>query len=902
MTKNLPLLRLSFILVLFTLFTQTMAAQNTETVPPIIDRQIFFGNPEISGAQLSPDGQFMSFIKPYQEVRNIWVKGIKEPFEKARPITADTKRPIPGYTWSRDGKFILYVQDKAGDENYQVYAVDPNAEPAAGEEVPPARNITDVEGVRAFIYGIPKSNPDLLYVGINDRDPAWHDLYQVSISTGKRTLLKENTAQITGWEFDLKDQLRLATRSTEDGGTEILRVDPKGFSSIYKCNNEETCYPIRFAKDNKQVYIASNKGEVDLTQLLLLNPQTGETTFVESDPENEVDFGGALFSDKTDELLLTSYVGEKQRLYFKDKDLEADYQLLKKKFPEAEINFGSKTEDERYWLINANSDVDPGATYLFDRKNQKTTFQYRPRPKLPVEHLAQMEPVSYYSTDSLKIPAYLTLPKGKEAKNLPVVMIIHGGPWARDNWGYNSYAQFWANRGYAVLQPNFRGSTGYGKAFLNAGNGEWGDKMQDDITAGADWLIEQGIADPERIALFGGSYGGYATLAGLTFTPDKYAAGISIVGPSNIITLLESIPPYWESIRTLFYKRIADPTTPEGEAQLKRQSPLYSAQNVKAPLLIVQGANDPRVKQAESDQMVVIMRELGLPVEYIVAPDEGHGFARPVNNMAFLAASEKFFAKHLEGRYQESMTDEVAQRLKEITVDIETVEMPENQSSELLNQELPSPSKKPITGNFAYGVTIEMGGQEMAMKVNRQVKKDGPTWLVETQAEGPMGMKEKYALGEEDLSPKYRYLEQGSLKMELSYLPDEVAGTLEMNGSEKEIAKPLEAGLFMDGAGLDVTLAALELKEGQTGVYRIFDLQSQKVIPYRFLVNGIEQVSVPAGTYQAYHIVANSLDGNNSEVHFWINREGPSYLLKTSYQIPQMSGATLTMVLENIAP
>ncbi|MEM1218143.1 MAG: alpha/beta fold hydrolase [Bacteroidota bacterium] len=904
LNKTLSLARSPFLwpILLLTLFTNMTSAQTEGKLPPIIDREIFFGNPEISGAQLSPDGQFISFIKPYEEVRNIWVKGIKEPFEKARPLTADTKRPIPGYTWSRDGKFILFVQDKAGDENYQVYAVDPAAAPATGEKVPEARNLTDVEGVRAFIYGIPKSNPDLLYVGMNDRDPSWHDLYQVSISTGKRTLLKENTEQITGWDFDRDDQLRLASRSTEDGGTEILRIDPNGFTPIYKCNNEETCYTVRFAKDNKQVYMASNQGNVDLTQLMLMDPETGATTLVESDPENKVDFGGALFSDKTDEIVLTSYVGEKQRLYFKDKDLEKDYNYLQEKYPDAEINFGSKTKDERYWLINVNSDVDPGATYLFDRKNRKTTFQYRPRPNLPVEHLAHMEPVTYRSYDSLEIPAYLTLPKGVEAKNLPVVMIIHGGPWARDNWGYNSYAQFWANRGYAVLQPNFRGSTGYGKAFLNGGNGEWGDKMQDDITSGADWLIEQGIADPERIALFGGSYGGYATLAGLTFTPDKYAAGISIVGPSNIITLLESIPPYWESIRKLFYKRIADPTTPEGEAQLKRQSPLYSAQNVQAPLLVVQGANDPRVKQAESDQMVVIMRELGLPVEYIVAPDEGHGFARPVNNMAFLAASEKFFSKHLQGRYQESMTDEVAKRLEEITVDINSVEMPENQSTELLNQELPSPSKKPVTGSFVYGLDIEMGGQKMEMTINRQIKKDGNTWLIEAQAEGPMGMKEKYALSEEDLSPKYRLLEQGPLSMELDYETAGVSGMIKMNGSEKELNQELEAGIFMDGAGLDVTLASLPLEEGFTGVYRIFDLQSQKVVPYRFLVAGVENVSVPAGTYPAYRIEASSMDGNNTSVDFWISKEGPAYLLKTSYQVPQMSGATLTMVLEKIEP
>lgn len=289
-----------------------------------------------------------------------------------------------------------------------------------------------------------------------------------------------------------------------------------------------------------------------------------------------------------------------------------------------------------------------------------------------------MTSIRYPSSDGLEIQAYLVMPKGFGDKNLPLVVVPHGGPWARDYWGYNSYAQFMANRGYAVMMPNFRGSTGFGKSFLNAGNQQWGDLMQDDITWGVNYLVDQGIADPERVAIFGGSYGGYATLAGVAFTPDLYAAGVSFVGPSNLITLLNSIPPYWEAARVVFHLRMGDPATPEGEAQLIRQSPLFSADKIVAPLLVVQGDNDPRVKTPESDQIVVALRERGFPVEYINAPDEGHGFARPVNNMAFVAAMEKFLAKHVGGRFQESMTDEVAQRLQEITVDVNTVEMPAN--------------------------------------------------------------------------------------------------------------------------------------------------------------------------------------------------------------------------------
>lgn len=333
----------------------------------------------------------------------------------------------------------------------------------------------------------------------------------------------------------------------------------------------------------------------------------------------------------------------------------------------------SRTRNEQVWLVTAYSDTEPGETVLFNRKARTLTPQYRIRENLPRESLAQMKPVQYRSSDGLEIPAYLTLPKGIAAKNLPVLMIPHGGPWGRDVWGYNALAQFFANRGYAVLMPNFRGSTGYGKKFLDAGNREWGAKMQDDITWGVKYLIADGIADPKRVGILGGSYGGYATLAGVAFTPDVYAAAVDIVGPSNLITLLNAIPPYGESIRTMFYQRMGDPRTPEGKVLLMERSPLNSADKIKTPLLVAQGANDPRVNRREAEQIVVALRDRGFPVEYLLAPDEGHGFARPVNNMALFMESEKFLAQHLGGRYQEGGTPATTARLKEITVDPKSV-------------------------------------------------------------------------------------------------------------------------------------------------------------------------------------------------------------------------------------
>lgn len=653
----------------------TSFAQSKDSMPPLIDREIFFGNPEIAGAQISPDGKFISFIKPYKGTRNIWVKGLNEPFDKARVITAEAKRPIPNYFWSQDGKYILFVKDNDGDENFNVYAVNPAETPANGAEVPAARNLTDAKKARAFIYNVPETDPDAIYVGLNDGNPAWHDLYKVKISTGERTLVRKNTDRLTGWVFDNKDQLRLATRSTEKGDTEILRVDADGkFTKIFSCSVFESCSPIAFQKDDKRVYMQTNKGDgIDLIRLVLFDPETGKEEMVEQDPMNRVDFGGIFISNKTKEIVLTTYTDDKTRVYFKDKDFEKDYNTIKKQLGDREISFNSSTKDENLWIVSSFSDVDPGTVWLYDRKTKNLSTLYQVREKIPREALAKMQPIRYKSSDGLEIPAYLTLPKGVEPKNLPLVVVPHGGPWGRDNWGYNSIAQFLANRGYAVLMPNFRASTGFGKKFLNSGNKQWGLLMQDDITWGVKDLIAKGIADPKRVGIMGGSYGGYATLAGVTYTPDLYAAAVAIVAPSNLITLLESIPPYWEAGRIIFYERMGNPNTPEGKAFLMKQSPLTHADKIKTPLLIVQGANDPRVNKRESDQIVVALRDRGYPVEYLLAPDEGHGFQRPVNNMAMFARGEEFLAKYLGGRFQSGGTPEVMARLKELTVDPKTV-------------------------------------------------------------------------------------------------------------------------------------------------------------------------------------------------------------------------------------
>ena len=883
------------LLTLSVLLTLALAAPVWAQSPPIIDRELFFGDPEIAGAQISPDGAYIAFIKPFKGTRNVWVKKTADPFTNAKPITADTKRPIPAYFWSRDGKYILFVQDKAGDENYNVYAVNPADAPAAGQDVPTARNLTDAKGVRAAIFSVPRTEPDAIYVGLNDRDPAWHDLYKVKISTGERTLMRKNTERITAYVFDLKDQLRLATRSAENGDTEVLRVDADKFTKVYSCNVFEQCGPIRFHKDGQRVYFQTNKGNgLDLVQLELFNPTTGKEEFVESDPLKRVDFGDASFSEVSDELISTSYTDERERIYWKDKAFEADYKLLQKQLPGKEINFGSSTKDEKLFIIAANADTDPGSTYLFDRTTKKLTLQYQLREKLNRAYLAPMKAVKYQSSDGLEIPAYLTLPKGVEPKNLPAVIVPHGGPWGRDVWGYNAFAQFLANRGYAVLQPNFRASTGYGKKFLDAGNKQWGDKMQDDVTWGAKYLVAQGIADPKRIGIMGGSYGGYATLAGVTFTPDLYAAAVSIVGPSNLITLLESIPPYWEPIRKLFYERMGDPNTPEGKAQLLRQSPLTHAAQIKTPLLVVQGANDPRVNKRESDQIVIALRDRGFPVEYMVAPDEGHGFARPVNNMAMFASAEKFLAKYLGGRYQESMTPEVSQRLNEINVDVKTVTAPKMATAAA---DVPKPAVDLRPGTSNYKASIALGGQSIPLTVKSEIKEENGAWTVNETALTPQGeIVDVSTIEKGSLLLKRRSIKQGPMAIEMNVAPNKLSGSMTVNGQSKPIDADPGGALFADGAGAFDVIASLPLAEGYSSSFRNFDVMKQKPQIKQLKVVGTESVTVPAGTFDAYKVEILDTDNDADKQTVWIDK-GSRKVLKILAVLPSLNGAILTSEL-----
>jgi uncharacterized protein (DUF885 family)/dipeptidyl aminopeptidase/acylaminoacyl peptidase len=641
---------------------------------PLIDRELLLGDSEVSGAQLSPNGRSLAFLKPFHGTRSLWVKGTSEAFDRAHPVTAATGRPIANYYWSQDSKYLLYAQDRGGDENINIYAVSPDDPRTEGQEVPPSRNLTPMPGVQAQVYALPKRDPDLLYVGLNNRDPAWHDLYRIRLSSGERSLIRQNNERITGWTFDLTSRLRLATRVAPNGDTEVLRVDENQFKTIYRCTIFETCEVLQFEPSGRRVYLMSNKGtKSNLMGLVRLDPNNGHEELIESDPKQRVDLSGVMFSPKTDRPVATLYRDDDHvRVLPREPSFAADYAWLRLELPGKDLNIAA-TRDDRFWLVAASSDVEPGETWLFDRRTRHLNREFRMSEDLPRESLATMTIIHYASSDGLDVPAYLTLPKGVPDKNLPLIVMPHGGPTTRDYWGYHALVQFLANRGFAVLQPNFRGSTGYGKTFLDAGNQQWSEKMQDDLTWGVKYLVSQGIADEARVAIVGGSYGGYAALAGAAFTPQVYAAVVSICGPSNLITLLDSIPPYWESLRTLFYVRMGDRRTEAGRAQLERQSPLNFAAQIRAPLLVVQGANDPRVKRAESDQIVASLLARRAPVEYLVAPDEGHGFTQPINRMASFFVMERFLAKHLGTPYQESASDAVFKKVIQLTVEPKSV-------------------------------------------------------------------------------------------------------------------------------------------------------------------------------------------------------------------------------------
>jgi len=600
----------------------------------LIPREVLFGNPERTNPQISPDGTQLGYLAPVNGVLNVWTKTIGKDDDRA--VTNDTKRGIRNFTWQYDNKHVLYTQDVGGDENWRLYQTD-----IATKQT---KDLTPFEKVRVDLVAYDWKTPDTVLFQANKRDPKLFDVYRVDLKTGKIEMDTENPGDVQGWQADNALEVRAAQVQTPDGGTIIrVRNDAKSpWRELIKWGPDETFGGISgFSQDNKKIWITTSL-DVNAARLVEYDIATGAHKVIAEDSQFDVE--GVVTNPKTNALEVVTFVKQRTDYDFIDPKLKADYEALQK------VNHGdiaglSRTLDDSKWIVTFVSDDAPVTHYVYDRASKKATFLFTDRPALEKYKLASMKSIEYTARDGMNIYGYLTTPVGMDAKNLPMVLFVHGGPWGRDVWGYNRYAQWLANRGYAVLQVNFRGSTGYGKQYVNAGDRQWAGAMHTDLLDGKDWAVKQGVADANKVCIMGGSYGGYATLAGVAFSPEAFTCGVDIVGPSNLNTLLKTIPPYWSTILSTFHKRMGD-----SEEVLNAQSPLFKANQITAPLLIGQGANDPRVNKAESDQIVAAMRKNNKDVVYYVFPDEGHGFARPENNMAFNAATENFLAKYLGGR------------------------------------------------------------------------------------------------------------------------------------------------------------------------------------------------------------------------------------------------------------
>ncbi len=642
------LTKISIVITIFVILIISSWALYQGAKTELIPRKVLFGNPDRITVRLSPDGTKISFLAPVNDVLNVWIGPIEDP-KSARPVTKDTDRGIYRYFWSYTNEHIIYIQDKAGEENWRIYSVN------VGTNV--TKDLTPLEGVNAQIQGVSPKFPYEILIALNDRVPELHDIYRVNIETGHRKLIEENEG-FAGYMVDEDYDIRFAYSMTADGGYELLEPNNENEWDIFlKVPMEDTLTtdPIGFDKTGNHMYIIDSRDR-NTAALYQLNLENKDKIMLAENETADVDDLIIHPTEKTVQAVAFYYDRKHWRVL--DEEILQDLTYLKS-IADGDVEIVSRTLDDKHWIVAYILDNGPVQYYIYNHMKQKAEFLFTNNQQLEELPLAKMHPTVIESRDGLNLVSYYTLPLNSHENGelrprdpLPMVLLVHGGPWSRDIWGYDSQHQWLANRGYAVLSVNFRMSTGFGKEFINAGNLEWGGKMHDDLIDAVQWSVDEGIADPDRIAIMGASYGGYATLAGMTFTPETFSCGIDIVGPSNLVTLLESLPPYWEPTIELFTKRVGDHRTDEGKQLLIERSPLTYVDRIQNPLLIGQGANDPRVKQSESDQIVQSMKEKAIPVTYVLYPDEGHGFAKPENRLSFYAVVEAFLSECLGGIYE----------------------------------------------------------------------------------------------------------------------------------------------------------------------------------------------------------------------------------------------------------
>jgi dipeptidyl aminopeptidase/acylaminoacyl peptidase len=607
----------------------------------LVPRHLLFGNPAKTMGTVSPDGSRIAFLAPVDGVLNVWVGDASG--ANAAPVTDDRDRGIRSYFWAHDNRHLLYLQDQGGDENWRLYSV--NLPTGA------VTDLTPFDKVRAQLVALSQRRPTEMLVGLNREDPAYHDVYHVDLESGRLELVRSNPGfagpSENAWIAGQDLEIRAAVRPTSDGsGYELCVPEGEDWRVIQTFDYEDavTSSTLAVSGDGTRLYMLSSKG-VNAGRLVRLDLATGAEEVIAEDPNYDV--GDVVLHPKTRRPQIVGFVRDRLEHVVLDPDIAEDFAAVQAIGP-GEVHIQSADDEDRRWVVSLVIDDGPARTYLFDRGDKSATLLFEDRPELINYELAAMEPFSFPARDGLTIHGYLSFPPGVKRDNLPTVLNVHGGPWGRDVWGFDPEVQWLANRGYLCVQVNFRGSTGYGKDFTNAGDREWGAKMHDDLIDAVDWVVGEGYANRDKVCIYGGSYGGYAALVGATFTPAVFSCAIDIVGPSNLKTLLESVPPYWVAVLEQFNRRIGNPATEE--EFLWSRSPLSRAGDIQVPLLIAQGANDPRVKQAESEQIVAALKEKGIDHTYMLFPDEGHGFAKPENRFKFYAAAEAFLAEHLGGR------------------------------------------------------------------------------------------------------------------------------------------------------------------------------------------------------------------------------------------------------------
>ena len=613
----------------------------------VIPRSALFGNPEKTQARVSPDGKYVSFIAPKDGVLNVWVGPRSDP-SAAKPVTNDTKRGIRQHFWAYDNQHVLYIQDEGGDENWHLYATDV----VAGT----TKDLTPYKGIQAQVAGLTWKKPGSVAVGLNDRVPEYHDLWEVNLATGKRVLIEQNAQEFAGYDLDLDLKPKLALKTLAEGG-EVFRKAGGKWVSLLKFGQADSLTTATIGIEGSgTTALMQSSVDRDKSALVRVNIAPGKTTVLGASEQADVETVWTDPRTNTAQAYTVNYL--KPEITVLNPAVKKDVDLLTKELGDG-FSVTNRSLDDNFWTVAADDALAPASSYLYDRKAGKVTKLFDQRPALAKAPLVPMQSLEIKARDGLTLVSYLSLPPGSDANGdgvpespVPMVLNVHGGPWGRDTYGFDNEHQWLANRGYAVLAVNFRASTGFGKSFVNAGNKEWAGKMHDDLLDAIDWAVKNKITTKDKIAIYGGSYGGYATLVGLTFTPDTFACGVDIVGPSNLNTLLASIPAYWKAFFEELASRVGDPRTEDGKKLLNERSPLTRADAIKKPLLIGQGANDPRVKQAEADQIVKSMKDKNLPVTYVLFPDEGHGFARPANRTSFYAVAEGFLAQCLGGRYE----------------------------------------------------------------------------------------------------------------------------------------------------------------------------------------------------------------------------------------------------------